>query len=102
MTPMCSLLDDWENCTSTVTVPRPTPVVAPAVTVSPPLRKIDAVAPVGNDVGCESIREELDALRSRIDADRKFVMSLTGAVLIVLILQITAQIRLDNLYSRKL
>jgi hypothetical protein len=44
---------------------------------------------------------DIEALRTRIDTDRQFIIALTSALLILLIMQVTAQVRIDNLFNRK-
>ena len=116
MSSLCSLLDDWENCSAPHPAHRPIPV-KPTVaaqesiarTVVPPQRKHDIVVrkqetetPTPGKVECcEAIRHECELLRKRVDTDRQFVLALTSALIILFVMQITAQVRIDNMFSRR-
>ena len=53
------------------------------------------------DQCCEATHHEFEALRKRVDADRQYILALTSALIIILIMQITAQFRIDQMFNRK-
>lgn len=107
MTSMCSLLDDWENCTTHHPEDKPKPKqpetkahnsTGPGSNVTP---GIPTPSQEKKDQCCEVIRQEIHALHQRADTDRQIALALTSAIIILLVMQITAQVRLDNMFNRQ-
>lgn len=111
MTSLCSLLDDWENCAAPHPVPRSVPLQAARVARDSDViqRRQDTALPKPEPATatgekaecCDALRHEFNELRKRIDTDRHFILALTSALLILFVMQITAQVRIDHMFSRK-
>jgi hypothetical protein len=101
MTPRGSLLVSWED--GAVASHRPV-LVAPVVAVPENSKPLHVDVVVDNDRvtdHSELIRSEIDALRRLVENDRKIVFALTSALFILLSMQITIQVRIDNILGRR-
>ena len=110
MTPVCSINDDWENCAAPPP-PRRTKETPKTLTADESsaenvrVREPTQTGAVGDTpTKVEPLPcghgDEIETLRARIDTDRQLLLAMASAMVIVLVMNIVVQIRLDNLLGR--
>ena len=115
---MCSINDDWENCAAPP-APRRTQAKSKSTTENESIGNTDQADLVRNPEPdqdnavrdgpstetteprpCGSQRDDIETLRARIDTDRQLLLAMASAIVIMLVMNVAVQIRIDNLLGR--